>query len=133
MRERLVAIAAALVALAATGAARAQEPPNLGELQTAAKAVQAACVRDGENAQVCACGVGIAYARLDPRVFVVVPALEPLLKEKDPLRVIAGVAQVATSRNLSIADAQKAYETVRANRQEVKNICHPLRPGAKGA
>lgn len=122
----------AVAAFAAAPAALAQTTtPTLPEIQSAAKQSQAACVRKGEAAPVCACGVGLAYAKLDPRVFVAAPRIDPLLDEKDPLKKIMGVAAIAQESGLSATDVQKAVDAVKANRQAVKEVCTPLGPPKK--
>lgn len=120
------------VALLFAPMARAQSAaPTLPEIQSAAKQSQAACVKKGEAAPVCACGVGLAYAKLDPRVFVAAPKIDPLLDEKDPLKKIMGVAAIAQDSGLSATDVQKAVDAVKANRQAVKEVCTPLGPPKK--
>lgn len=126
MKMKLFA-AAMTVGLSIAGAAAAdQATPALPEIQAAAKQSQAACVKKGEQAAVCACGVGLAYARLDPRVFVAAPKIDPLLDEKDAMKKIVGIAAVAQESGLSASDVQKAVEAVKSNRQTVKDICTPL-------
>lgn len=120
-------LALALATPAIGASAQTPAGPSLPEIQKAARLGQQACVKEGESKEVCACGVGLAYAQLDPNVFVAVPDLEPLLDEKDTLKLIVGVAAVAKARGISIADAQKAAEAIRANRRSVKEVCHALR------
>ena len=124
MKRMIFAIAAAI---GFAGAAAAEPAaPGLPEIQAAAKQSQAACVKKGEQAAVCACGVGLAYARLDSRVFVAAPKIDPLLDEKDAMRKIMGVAAIAQESGLSATDVQKAVEAVKANRQTIKDVCAPL-------
>lgn len=120
--------AAALSGLAQAAPAAA---PTLEQMQAAAKSAQSICEKKGEDGKVCACGIGIAYVRLDPRVFVAAPDLEPILDEKDMLKILAGVSAAANKNNLTLSDAQKAYDAVKANRQSVKEICKPLKPEKK--
>lgn len=124
-------VVAAAVFAAAPAAVAQTTTPTLPEIQSAAKQSQAACVRKGEAAPVCACGVGLAYAKLDPRVFVAAPRIDPLLDEKDPLKKIMGVAAIAQESGLSATDVQKAVDAVKANRQAVKEVCTPLGPPKK--
>jgi len=123
--RKLLALATMCVC-ALIGQAAAQTAPSLAEIQAAAKQSQASCVKQGEQAAVCACGVGLAYARLDPRVFVAAPKIDPLLDEKDTFKKVMGVAAIAQESGLSATDVQKAVDAVKANRQTVKDVCKPL-------
>jgi len=133
----LIAAGAALALFAGSagaqgvGAQPAASGPTLADAQAAAKQSLAACVKKGESAPVCACGIGLAYARLDPRVFVAAPKIDPLLDEKDPFKKVVGIAAVAQESGLSASDVQKAVDAVKANRQAVKDICTPLGPPKK--
>jgi hypothetical protein len=122
----------ALAACVAVNAGAQTAGPAVADIQSAAKQAQAACVKKGEAATVCACGVGLAYARLDPRVFVAAPKIDPLLDEKDPMKKIVGIAAIAQESGLSASDVQKAVEAVKSNRQSVKEVCGPLRPAKPG-
>jgi hypothetical protein len=70
--------------------------------------------------------VGLAYARLDPRVFALIPDVEPLLSERDQFKAIAGLVALADAKGLSVSDLQTAYQTIRDNRREVAVVCRPL-------
>ena len=83
-------------------------------------------MRRGEDARVCACGVGIAYSKLEPSVFALIPQLDPLIDERDRMKQITGLAAVASSSHISATQAQEAYNTIRANRATVRQVCTPL-------
>lgn len=124
MRFAVIASVAALAAVfTAPPAARAQAADEAGAI---ARQIQDGCVRRGEDARVCACGVGIAYSKLDPSVFALIPQLDPLIDERNTMKQITGVAAVASSSHISAAQAQEAYNTIRANRATVRQICTPL-------
>lgn len=123
MRKLIMGV---VFAVGMSAAASAQTAPSLEQIQSAAKQSQTSCVKQGEQPQVCACGVGLAYARLDPRVFVAAPKIDPLLDEKDAFKKVMGVAAIAQESGLSPTDIQKAVDAVKANRQTVKDICKPL-------
>lgn len=91
-----------------------------------AAAIQQACVARGEPATVCACGVGLAYAKLDPKVFALVPRIDPLLDEQDQGRALMSLAMLLQGSGLSVQDGMAAYETIRANRRTMREICQPL-------
>jgi hypothetical protein len=129
---KLTFLAAIALGLAMAGSAAAdQGTPTLPEVQASAQQSQAACVKKGEQPAVCACGVGLAYARLDPRVFIAAPRIDPLLDEKDAMKKIVGIAAIAQESGLSASDVQKAMEAVKANRQTIKDICKPLAVAGK--
>jgi hypothetical protein len=113
------------VALAFAPLAAAQEPAA-PEMVSAAKAIQTACVKRGEDARVCACSVGLAYAKLDPKVFRIVPQVEPLLDQKNQAAATVQLLSLASSSGLGINDLQLAYHTIRDNRATVREICRPL-------
>jgi hypothetical protein len=117
-------LGAALVVLAGAPAG-AVEPEMVG----AARAIQSACVAHGQDARVCACGVGLAYAQLDPKVFRLMPKVEPLLDLKDKPAQLMGLLSLATQNGLSVADLQAAADTIRANRETMNGICKPLIAG----
>lgn len=96
-----------------------------------AKKVQDGCVRRGENAVVCACGVGIAYSKLEPRTFSLIPQIDPLLDEPDKGKQMGGLLGLAMQSGLTMTDLQAAYETIRTNRDTVKQICKPLAPARR--
>jgi hypothetical protein len=126
---RAATLAAAMsFALAAHAQQPAAVPPDMVD---AAKSIQTGCVKRGEYARVCACGVGLAYAQLDPKVFKLVPKVEPLLDQKDKTAATTGLVTLAASSGLGISDLMGAYDTIRANRQVVRQVCRPLAPGAK--
>jgi hypothetical protein len=106
--------------------AQTEPSPQGAAPADSARAIQAACVRRGEGVAVCACGVGLAYARLDPRVFALIPDVEPLLSERDQFKAIAGLVALADAKGLSVSDLQTAYQTIRDNRREVAVVCRPL-------
>jgi hypothetical protein len=102
----------------------------------AAKEIQSACVTKGEDSRVCSCGVGLAYAQLDPKVFKLIPKVEPLLDLKDKSAQILGLISLASQNGLSVTEVQSAADTIRANHATVNAICKPLlavRPVAKRA
>jgi hypothetical protein len=131
--QRMPSIKAALAALILSvmglaTSAWAQVPADMIE---AAKAIQAGCVKRGEDARVCSCSVGIAYSKLDPKVFKLVPQIEPLLDQKNQVMAIGGLVSMASANGLGVADLQNAYDAIRTNRDVVRQICRPLAPGAK--
>lgn len=93
-----------------------------------ARAVQDGCVRRGEDPRVCACGVGIAYSKLEPRAFALIPQIDPLIDEPDQGKQLTGLLTLASRSGLSVQQLQAAYETIRANRATVNQICKPLAP-----
>ena len=93
-----------------------------------ARQIQDGCVRRHEDPRVCACGVGIAYAKLDPAAFALIPKIDPLVDETDRTRQITGLLSVASSSHLSPQQVEAAYETIRANGATVKLVCNPLAP-----
>lgn len=107
------------------GAALAQEPHSSAAADSA-RAIQTACVARGEAVPVCACGVGLAYARLDPKVFALIPDVWPLLEERDHFKALAGLVALANAKGLTVGDLQSAYQTIRENRKEVAMVCKPL-------
>jgi hypothetical protein len=137
------ALKTALAALAVAGfAAVAGQPSSQAQAQApaatipadmvnAAKAIQAGCVKRGEDSRVCACSVGIAYSKLEPKVFRMVPQIDPLLDQKNQAAATGQLLQLAMTNGLGIGDLQTAYDTIRANRAVVRQICKPLGPVAK--
>lgn len=125
MRLAVIAAAAlaALFAAAPAPSAQAQTGDDPGQI---ARQIQDGCVRRREDPRVCACGVGIAYSKLEPGVFALLPKLDPLVDEPDRTRQINGLLGVASSSHLSPQQVQAAYETIRANRATVRVICSPL-------
>lgn len=125
----LAAVAAFALFAAAIGAsaprAHAQAAESPGAI---ARQIQDGCVRRHEDPRVCACGVGIAYSKLDPAAFALIPKIDPLVDETDRTRQITGLLGVAASSHLSPQQVQAAYETIRANRATVKLVCNPLAP-----
>jgi hypothetical protein len=95
-----------------------------------AQQIHTACVRRGEDPRVCACSVGVAAAKLDPRVFRILPEVEPLADERDKGKQILGLVQLAQRSGLSVQDLQTAHEAIRANRAVVAQVCKPLGPAA---
>jgi hypothetical protein len=123
------ALAGALIAFAPLAApVRAQEAPG-----TTARAIQEGCVRRGEDARVCACGVGIAYAKLEPRAFALIPQIDPLIDEPNQGKQLQGLLMIASSSGMNVQQLQGAYNTIRANRAEVNQICKPLAPAPRPA
>jgi hypothetical protein len=123
MRLALAVSAAALAALAAAPLQAQPAPANPG---ATARQIHDGCVRRGEDARVCACGVGVAYSKLEPSAFALIPQIDPLIDERDRLKQITGLASVASSSGMTPAQVQSAYETIRANRATVRAVCAPL-------
>lgn len=96
------------------------------EMTAAAKKIQAGCVERGEDARVCACGVGLGYAQLEPKTFKLIPDVEPLLDEKDKFKALSGLAAAAGARGISTGELMTAYNTIRANRTASRAVCKPL-------
>ncbi|MDX2235367.1 MAG: hypothetical protein NW200_12790 [Hyphomonadaceae bacterium] len=121
----LTAAALAVTGLMASAApgARAQAGDDPGAV---ARQIHDGCVRRGEDARVCACGVGIAYSKLEPAAFALIPQIDPLIDERDRTRQITGLLSVASASKLSPQQVQGAYETIRANRATVRAVCAPL-------
>ncbi len=115
---------AVFAATAAPSAVRAEDATSAAG-KTAA-AIHQACVARGEPVAVCACGVGLAYAKLDPKVFALVPQIDPLLDEKDQGRALMSLAMMLQGSGLTVQDGMAAYESIRANRKNVDDICKPL-------
>lgn len=127
--SRLLALSAGAIAATALAASPllAQAPTSTPPAQTA-RAVQDGCVRRGEDPRVCACGVGIAYSKLEPRAFALIPQIDPLIDEPDQGRQLTGLLTLASRSGLSVQQLQAAYDTIRANRATVNQICKPLAP-----
>ena len=131
---------AALTAVAAfallSGALGVSAPGALAQAPAAsdpgaiAREIQDGCVRRHGDPRVCACGVGIAYSKLDPSAFALIPKIDPLIDETDRTRQITGLLGVASSSRMSPQQVQAAYETIRANRATVRLVCNPLAPAA---
>lgn len=120
---RILLFVAAGAALLAHGALAAEPAPPLSpEVARAAEEIAAACVARGEPAARCACGVRIAQEELDPRVFVLVPKVEPLI-DAPPLVALTGLSEALDGAGLSLKDGVAAYETIRANRARVRREC----------
>jgi len=77
---------------------------------------------------VCACGVGVAYAKLEPAAFALIPKIDPLIDEPDRGKQLTGLLTVASQSRMNVAQVQSAYETIRANRATVRQVCAPLGP-----
>jgi hypothetical protein len=120
--------AAVALALIAFGVANAADTPIGADMIDAAKAIQASCVKRGEDSRVCSCSVGLAYAQLDPKVFKLVPQIDPLLEQKNQLVAITGLVSMASKNGVSVSELQGSYDTIRANRAVVRQICKPLAP-----
>jgi hypothetical protein len=116
-----VAAFAGLAALAAP----ASGPPD-AEMTAAAQNIQKSCVARGEDARVCACGIGLGYAQLEPATFKLIPEVEPLLNEPDKFKAISGLVAAGNKRGLSVSDLMTAYDTIKANREVSRGICKPL-------
>jgi hypothetical protein len=116
-------LAAAFILAGAAGAGAQNVPPDMVD---AAKAIQAGCVKKGEDARVCSCGVGLAYAQLDPKAFKIVPKVEPLLDQKNQFAAMAGLVSLANANGMTVTDLQTAYDTIKVNRSVVKQVCKPL-------
>ena len=124
-RHKVAALGAAAVVglfIWAGAAAGAVEPAMVD----AAKSIDQACLARGEDSRVCSCGVGLAYGQLDPKVFKLMPKIEPLLAQKDQSAALMGLIAVASQSGIGIADLQTAYQTIRANRDTVNAVCKPL-------
>ncbi|MES1202880.1 MAG: hypothetical protein ABUS57_15695 [Pseudomonadota bacterium] len=130
MRSVKTALGAAAFMIAGLAGAGAQQAVP-ADMINAAKAIQAGCVKKGEDSRVCACGVGLAYAQLDPKAFKLVPQVEPMLDQKNQFAAMAGLVQLASASGMSVTDLQTAYDTIKANRAVVKQVCKPLAPGTK--
>ena len=130
MQSVKTAILAAAFGLAAMAPAIAQQAIP-ADMIDAAKAIQAGCVKKGEDARVCSCGVGLAYAQLDPKAFKMVPKVEPILDQKNQITAMGQLISTANASGMSISDLQTAYDTIKKNREVVKQLCKPLAPGAK--
>lgn len=127
MRRTLVLLAVGVAAsLLAAAPLVAQQPA--GAPGATARAIQDGCVRRGEDARVCACGVGIAYAKLQPSAFALIPQIDPLIDEPNQGKQLQGLLMIASSSGLSVSELQGAYNTIRANRTEVNAVCKPLAP-----
>jgi hypothetical protein len=125
MRLALTATAAAFAALLGAPApialAQSAEDPGV-----TARQIHEGCVRRREDARVCACGVGVAYAKLEPAAFALIPKIDPLIDEPDRARQIGGLLTVASQSRMTPQQVQSAYETIRANRAVVRQVCAPL-------
>ncbi|MGE3302742.1 MAG: hypothetical protein AB7M12_06480 [Hyphomonadaceae bacterium] len=117
------AMAFAAVLFVSPAFAQSTVPPDMVD---AAKAGQASCVKRGEDARVCACGVGLAYAQLDPKVFKLIPQVEPLLDQKSGGAATGQLLMMAAGSGLSASDLISAYDIIKANRATVKQVCKPL-------
>jgi hypothetical protein len=117
-------LAAAFILAGATGAGAQTAVP--ADMIDAAKAIQTGCVKKGEDARVCSCGVGLAYAQLDPKAFKLVPKVEPMLDQKNQFAAMAQLVSTANASGMSVSDLQVAYDTIKANRSVVKQVCKPL-------
>ncbi|MDZ4775645.1 MAG: hypothetical protein SGJ23_02550 [Alphaproteobacteria bacterium] len=127
MRRTLVLLAGGVAAtLLAAAPLMAQQPPPTPA--ASARAIQDGCVRRGEDPRVCACGVGIAYSKLDPEAFALIPQIDPLIDEPNQGRQLQGLLTIASRSGLSVSELQGAYNTIRANRTEVNAVCKPLAP-----
>jgi hypothetical protein len=118
----------ALLMAAFTASSALAQAPIGADMVDAAKAIQSGCVKRGEDARVCSCSVGLAYAQLEPKVFKLVPQVEPLLEQKNQLVAVGSLMSLASANGLGVADLQSAYDTIRANRAVVRQICRPLVP-----
>jgi hypothetical protein len=127
------ALAATLAtALMAGGSAGAAPETAIGvDMVDAAKSIQAGCVKRGEDSRVCSCSVGLAYAELDPKVFKLVPQIDPLLEQKNQLIAVTSLVSLASKNGVGVSELQTAYDTIRANRSVVRQICKPLAPAKK--
>lgn len=111
-------------------AAPAQDTPTPA---ATARQVQDGCVRRGEDARVCACGVGIAYSKLEPRAFALIPQIDPLIDEPNQGKQLQGLLMLASRSGMSVQQLQGAYNTIRENRATVNQICKPLAPARPAA
>jgi hypothetical protein len=116
----------------AGGSAGAAPETAIGvDMVDAAKSIQAGCVKRGEDSRVCSCSVGLAYAELDPKVFKLVPQIDPLLEQKNQLIAVTSLVSLASKNGVGVSELQTAYDTIRANRSVVRQICKPLAPAKK--
>jgi hypothetical protein len=125
------ALAAAVIFAPAPAPAESTPAPIGADMIDAAKAIQAGCIKRGEDSRVCACSVGLAYAELQPKVFKLVPQIEPLLAQKNQLIAVGSLISMASANGVGVSELQAAYDTIRANRAVVKQICKPLAPASK--
>jgi hypothetical protein len=126
MRSVKTALLAAAFIMAGAAGAGAQTVP--ADMVDAARAIQAGCVKKGEDSRVCSCGVGLAYAQLDPKAFKLIPRVEPILDQKNQLAAMAGLVSTANAAGMSVSELQTAYDTIKVNRGVVKQLCKPLVP-----
>lgn len=115
----------ALFAASAVWAASAGTAPD-PEMTGAAQKIQKSCVERGEDARVCACGVGLGYAQLEPATFKLIPEVEPLLDEPDKFKAISGLVAAANKRGVKPNELMAAYDTIKKNRAASRAICKPL-------
>jgi hypothetical protein len=120
------ALGIGFVAVFAGFGAFAASAPADPEMTAAAKKIQAGCVARGEDARVCACGVGLGYAQLEPKTFKLIPDVDHLLDEKDTFKALSGLAAAAGKRGISTSELMTAYNTIRANRTASRAVCKPL-------
>ncbi len=130
--RRFTVVSAALMAGALVAFTPLAAPAQDGPAPAAtARQIQDGCVRRGEDSRVCACGVGIAYAKLEPRAFALIPQIDPLIDEPDRGKQLTGLLTLASRSGLSVQQLQGAYDTIRANRTTVNQICKPLAPAPR--
>ncbi len=123
---RALALSIGFVALFCGFAASAASTPVDPEMTAAAKKIQQGCVERGEDARVCACGVGLGYAQLEPKTFKLIPEVEPLLDEPDKFKAISGLVSAANKRGVNASELMSAYDTIKANRAASRAVCKPL-------
>jgi len=132
MRRTLVLLVGG-VAATLFAAAPLTAQPSPPAPAASARAIQDGCVRRGEDPRVCACGVGIAYAKLEPAAFALIPQIDPLIEEPNQGKQLQGLLTIASRSGMSVQALQGAYNTIRANRTEVNAVCKPLAPAPAGA
>jgi hypothetical protein len=126
VRTAMAAIAAMVTCLGGQAMAGDHPPPVEPAMVDAARDIQSACLSRGEDSRVCSCGVGLAYAQLEPKVFKLMPKIDPLLGQKDQTAALMGLISIASQSGIGISDLQSAYQTIRANRGTMNAICKPL-------
>lgn len=122
MRGKTWIVAGAALGLLAPVTAAAQAP----DPGATAREIQEGCVARRQDPRVCACGVGVAYSKLDPAAFALIPKIDPLIDEPDRTKQITGLIGVASQSRMTPQQVQAAYETIRANRAVVRAVCNPL-------
>lgn len=124
--RRMPALSIGAIVIFSAFSAFAASAPVDPEMTAAAKKIQSGCVARGEDARVCACGVGLGYAQLEPKTFKLIPDVEPLLDEPDKFKAISGLVSAANKRGVNASELMSAYDTIKANRTASRAVCKPL-------